>query len=137
MNIDQVQVNIDQALAKALAPLATTDGLRLCGREEARATITAALGRMDPAAVRVAFAGLAGADIDIATLAAIIEDKAALADISVNKVVTNCTKVWKISTTKRAFPGIAANGVSLLTEASLRAHVGFVNGKAQGWNACY
>ena len=42
---------------------------------------------LDPAAVRLAFAGLADPDIDIATLAAVIEDKAALADTSVNKVV--------------------------------------------------
>jgi len=46
---------------------------------------------LDPAAVRVAFAGLAGADIDIATLAALIEDEAALADTSVNKVVAGFT----------------------------------------------
>jgi len=42
---------------------------------------------LDPAAVRVAFAGLADPEIDIATLAAVIEDQAALADTSVNKVV--------------------------------------------------
>jgi len=42
---------------------------------------------LDPAAVRVAFAGLSDPDIDIATLAAVIEDEAALADTSVNKVV--------------------------------------------------
>src|SRR5262249_32364554 len=40
-----------------------------------------------PAAVRLASAGLAELDADIATLAAIIEDQAALADTSVNKVV--------------------------------------------------
>ena len=42
---------------------------------------------LDPAAVRVAFDGLADPDTDIATLAALIEDPAALADTSVNKVV--------------------------------------------------
>jgi 3-deoxy-manno-octulosonate cytidylyltransferase (CMP-KDO synthetase) len=42
---------------------------------------------LDPAAVRVAVAGLADPDTDIATLAAIIEDEAALHDTSVNKVV--------------------------------------------------
>jgi 3-deoxy-manno-octulosonate cytidylyltransferase (CMP-KDO synthetase) len=42
---------------------------------------------LDPAAVRVAFDGLADPDTDIATLAAVIEDEAALADASVNKVV--------------------------------------------------
>src|SRR3984893_17574180 len=42
---------------------------------------------LDPAAVRLAFAGLGDPDIDIATLAAVIEDAAGLADTSVNKVV--------------------------------------------------
>jgi 3-deoxy-manno-octulosonate cytidylyltransferase (CMP-KDO synthetase) len=42
---------------------------------------------LDPAAVRVAFAGLADPETDIATLAAVIEDEAALGDTSVNKVV--------------------------------------------------
>ncbi len=42
---------------------------------------------LDPAAVRVAVAGLADPETDIATLAAIIEDEAALHDSSVNKVV--------------------------------------------------
>ncbi len=41
---------------------------------------------LDPAAVRIALAGLADPDTDIATLAAIIEDEGALADTSVNKV---------------------------------------------------
>ena len=40
-----------------------------------------------PAAVRVAVSGLADPETDIATLAALIEDEAALADTSVNKVV--------------------------------------------------
>jgi len=42
---------------------------------------------LDPAAVRLAFDGLRDPDIDIATLAAVIEDATALADTSVNKVV--------------------------------------------------
>jgi 3-deoxy-manno-octulosonate cytidylyltransferase (CMP-KDO synthetase) len=42
---------------------------------------------LDPGAVRLAFDGLRDPDIDIATLAAVIEDTAALADTSVNKVV--------------------------------------------------
>src|SRR5262249_10279273 len=42
---------------------------------------------LDPAAVRVAFAGLADPETDIATLAAVIEDEPALQDTSVNKVV--------------------------------------------------
>jgi len=42
---------------------------------------------LDPAAVRVAVSGLDDPETDIATLAALIEDEAALADTSVNKVV--------------------------------------------------
>ncbi len=42
---------------------------------------------LDPGAVRLAFDGLRDPDIDIATLAAVIEDATALADTSVNKVV--------------------------------------------------
>ena len=42
---------------------------------------------LDPAAIRVAADGLADPDIDIATLAAVITDQAALDDTSVNKVV--------------------------------------------------
>ncbi|MBV8133328.1 MAG: 3-deoxy-manno-octulosonate cytidylyltransferase [Alphaproteobacteria bacterium] len=42
---------------------------------------------LDPAAVRVAVAGLADPETDIATLAAVIEDEARLAETSVNKVV--------------------------------------------------
>lgn len=42
---------------------------------------------LDPSAVRLAAAGLADPDIDIATLGAVITDPAALADTSVNKVV--------------------------------------------------
>jgi 3-deoxy-manno-octulosonate cytidylyltransferase (CMP-KDO synthetase) len=42
---------------------------------------------LDSAAIRVAVAGLADPETDIATLAAVIEDQAALEDTSVNKVV--------------------------------------------------
>jgi len=42
---------------------------------------------LDPAAVRIALDGLIDPETDIATLAALIEDEAALADTSVNKVV--------------------------------------------------
>jgi 3-deoxy-manno-octulosonate cytidylyltransferase (CMP-KDO synthetase) len=42
---------------------------------------------VDPAVVRMAVDGLADPEFDIATLAAVIEDEAALADTSVNKVV--------------------------------------------------
>jgi 3-deoxy-manno-octulosonate cytidylyltransferase (CMP-KDO synthetase) len=42
---------------------------------------------LDPLAVQAALAGLADPEIDIATLAAVIEEEAALADTSVNKVV--------------------------------------------------
>ena len=42
---------------------------------------------LDPAAIRLAAEGLADPEIDIATLGAIITDKAALAETSVNKVV--------------------------------------------------
>ncbi len=42
---------------------------------------------IDPAAIRLAVKGLADPEFDIATLAARLEDEAALADTSVNKVV--------------------------------------------------
>jgi 3-deoxy-manno-octulosonate cytidylyltransferase (CMP-KDO synthetase) len=42
---------------------------------------------LDPAAIRVAVAGLADPETDIATLAAVIENEEALCDTSVNKVV--------------------------------------------------
>jgi 3-deoxy-manno-octulosonate cytidylyltransferase (CMP-KDO synthetase) len=42
---------------------------------------------LDPPAIRVAVAGLDDPETDIATLAAMIEDEAALSDTSVNKVV--------------------------------------------------
>jgi 3-deoxy-manno-octulosonate cytidylyltransferase (CMP-KDO synthetase) len=46
---------------------------------------------LDPAAVRVALAGLADPAIDIATLAAVITEEAALSDESVNKVAAGFT----------------------------------------------
>ena len=42
---------------------------------------------LDPVALRVALAGLADPEFDIATLAAVIENETALTDTSVNKVV--------------------------------------------------
>ncbi len=46
---------------------------------------------LDPAAVRIAVAGLADVETDIATLAAVIEDAAVLTGTSVNKVVAGFT----------------------------------------------
>jgi 3-deoxy-manno-octulosonate cytidylyltransferase (CMP-KDO synthetase) len=46
---------------------------------------------LDPAAIRLALGGLADPETDIATLAAPIEDEAALADDAVNKVVAGFT----------------------------------------------
>jgi 3-deoxy-manno-octulosonate cytidylyltransferase (CMP-KDO synthetase) len=57
------------------------------GRHDAVINVQGDLPLLDPAAVRIAVAGLADPETDIATLAAIIEDEAALADTSVNKVV--------------------------------------------------
>ncbi len=56
-------------------------------RHDAVVNVQGDLPMLDPAAIRTALAGLADPKIDIATLAAIIEDDAALADTSVNKVV--------------------------------------------------
>lgn len=56
-------------------------------RYDAVVNVQGDLPLLDPAAVRVAVAGLADPETDIATLAAVIEDEAALADPSVNKVV--------------------------------------------------
>ena len=56
-------------------------------RYDAVINVQGDLPTLDPAAVRVAAAGLADPDIDIATLGAVIADRAALADTSVNKVV--------------------------------------------------
>ena len=61
------------------------------GRHDAVINVQGDLPLLDPAAVRVAVAGLADPETDIATLAAIIEDEAALADTSVNKVVAGFT----------------------------------------------
>src|SRR5438874_1348389 len=57
------------------------------GRHDAVVNVQGDLPLVDPTAVRIAVAGLADPETDIATLAAIIEDEAALADTSVNKVV--------------------------------------------------
>jgi 3-deoxy-manno-octulosonate cytidylyltransferase (CMP-KDO synthetase) len=56
-------------------------------RHDAVINVQGDLPLVDPQAVRVAVAGLADLETDIATLAAIIEDEAALGDTSVNKVV--------------------------------------------------
>jgi 3-deoxy-manno-octulosonate cytidylyltransferase (CMP-KDO synthetase) len=61
------------------------------GRHDAVVNVQGDLPLLDSAAVRVAVAGLADPETDIATLAAIIEDEAALADTSVNKVVAGFT----------------------------------------------
>jgi 3-deoxy-manno-octulosonate cytidylyltransferase (CMP-KDO synthetase) len=61
------------------------------GRHDAVVNVQGDLPLLDPAAVRVAVAGLSDPEIDIATLAAVIEDEAALADTSVNKVVAGFT----------------------------------------------
>jgi 3-deoxy-manno-octulosonate cytidylyltransferase (CMP-KDO synthetase) len=58
------------------------------GREhDAVINVQGDLPTLDPAAIGVAFAGLANPEIDIATLGAVIADSAALGDESVNKVV--------------------------------------------------
>jgi len=56
-------------------------------RHDAVINVQGDLPMLDPAAVSLALAGLADPEIDIATLAAVIEDDAALSDTSVNKVV--------------------------------------------------
>ncbi len=61
------------------------------GRHDAVVNVQGDLPLLDPAAVRVAIAGLADPETDIATLAAVIEDDAALAETSVNKVVAGFT----------------------------------------------
>jgi 3-deoxy-manno-octulosonate cytidylyltransferase (CMP-KDO synthetase) len=58
-----------------------------CRRHDAVINVQGDIPLLDPAAIRVAIAALADADADIATLAAVITDPAALADTSVNKVV--------------------------------------------------
>ena len=66
------------------AALASIDPART---HDAVINVQGDLPTLDPAAIRVAADGLADPDIDIATLGAVITDKAALDDISVNKVV--------------------------------------------------
>jgi 3-deoxy-manno-octulosonate cytidylyltransferase (CMP-KDO synthetase) len=56
-------------------------------RHDAVVNVQGDLPMLDPAAIRTALAGLADPQTDIATLAAAIEDPAALADTGVNKVV--------------------------------------------------
>ncbi len=56
-------------------------------RHDAVVNVQGDLPMLDPGAIRTALAGLADPETDIATLAAVIEDPAALADTSVNKVV--------------------------------------------------
>ena len=56
-------------------------------RHDAVVNVQGDLPMLHPAAICAALAGLADPETDIATLAAVIEDKAALADTSVNKVV--------------------------------------------------
>ncbi len=56
-------------------------------RHDAVVNVQGDLPLLDPDAIRTALAGLADPETDIATLAAVIEDNAALADTSVNKVV--------------------------------------------------
>jgi 3-deoxy-manno-octulosonate cytidylyltransferase (CMP-KDO synthetase) len=56
-------------------------------RYDAVINVQGDLPMLDPGAIRTAFAGLADRQTDIATLAAVIEDPAALADTSLNKVV--------------------------------------------------
>ncbi len=56
-------------------------------RHDAVVNVQGDLPLLDPAAIGLALAGLADPETDIATLAAVIEDDAALADTSVNKVV--------------------------------------------------
>jgi 3-deoxy-manno-octulosonate cytidylyltransferase (CMP-KDO synthetase) len=56
-------------------------------RHDAVLNVQGDLPLLDPSAVRLALAGLADPDTDIATLAAVIENDLALADTSVNKVV--------------------------------------------------
>jgi 3-deoxy-manno-octulosonate cytidylyltransferase (CMP-KDO synthetase) len=56
-------------------------------RHDAVINVQGDLPMLDPSAVALALAGLDDPETDIATLAAVIEDRAALADTSVNKVV--------------------------------------------------
>jgi 3-deoxy-manno-octulosonate cytidylyltransferase (CMP-KDO synthetase) len=56
-------------------------------RHDAIVNVQGDLPMLDPGAIRAALAGLADSETDIATLAATINDPAALTDTSVNKVV--------------------------------------------------
>jgi 3-deoxy-manno-octulosonate cytidylyltransferase (CMP-KDO synthetase) len=56
-------------------------------RHDAVINVQGDLPLLDPAALRIAVSGLTDPETDVATLAALIEDEAALADTSVNKVV--------------------------------------------------
>jgi 3-deoxy-manno-octulosonate cytidylyltransferase (CMP-KDO synthetase) len=56
------------------------------GTHDAVVNVQGDLPLLDPAAIRIAVAGLADPETDIATLAAVIQDPTALADTSVNKV---------------------------------------------------
>jgi len=56
-------------------------------RHDAVVNVQGDLPMLDPAAIRAALAALGDPETDIATLAAVIENDAALADTSVNKVV--------------------------------------------------
>jgi len=66
------------------AALASIDPART---HDAVINVQGDLPTLDPAAIRAAAEGLADPEIDIATLGAVITDKAVLDDISVNKVV--------------------------------------------------
>jgi 3-deoxy-manno-octulosonate cytidylyltransferase (CMP-KDO synthetase) len=57
------------------------------GAHDAVVNVQGDMPLIDPSAIRLALEGLADPEVDIATLAALIEDEAALANTSVNKVV--------------------------------------------------
>jgi 3-deoxy-manno-octulosonate cytidylyltransferase (CMP-KDO synthetase) len=61
-------------------------------RHDAVINVQGDLPLLDPGAVRIAIAGLADPETDIATLAAVIADQAALEETSVNKVVAGFTE---------------------------------------------
>jgi len=77
-------------------------------RHDAIVNIQGDLPMLDPSAIRVALAGLADPETDIATLAAIIKDPAALADTSVNKVVAGfadpARPAWALYFSKAVVP---------------------------------
>jgi 3-deoxy-manno-octulosonate cytidylyltransferase (CMP-KDO synthetase) len=76
--------NLPTGSDRIAAALASLDPHR---SHDAVINVQGDLPTLDPAAIRVAAEGLADPDIDIATLGAVITDKAALDDTSVNKVV--------------------------------------------------